>query len=987
MKSPASALQRLLLAVSILAVASVPLEAKPAKRAPAKAPAAAPAKVDPDVPWLYRGSDVPQDKEWKFGELANGLRYAVRKNGVPPGQVSIRIRVDAGSMNETDEERGFAHLIEHLVFRQSKYLGEAQAIPTWQRLGATFGSDTNAETTPIGTTYKIDLPDATNAGLEESFKLLSGMMIAPTLSQANIHAELPIVLAEKRERGGPAQRIDEAMRETIYAGQLLSVRAPIGTEQTLTNATQEAVRAFHKRWYRPENTVVIVAGDADPTLMKQLIEKWFSDWPVEGKPVPAPNFGDPVLPASALKVADASLPPVGEARVLVEPQLPAMATWAVLRPWRPVNDTIVYNQGLMIDALAQSIINRRLENQARAGGSFLTAQVAQQDVSRSADATFVSVTPLGDDWKAAVNEVRATIAQALAAPPSQAEIDREVAEIRVTFASSAEQRTLQPSAKLADDLGTALDIRETVAAPDAVLQIFDRSAKLFTPAAVLKHTRQLFAGTVTRAVLITPKAGSGDEGALRSALATPVSGVKLAGQDDKPLSFAQLPPLGAPTQPSNVTPTGIAEIEQLDFANGVKAQIWPSDFEPGRVTVKVRFGAGYRAFRSEDAVYAQLGKTALIQSGVGPLDQNGLDRITTGRKMGWEFDIDDAEFTFAAATRREDLADQLYLFAAKLQDPRWDANPVQRAKAAARLGYEAYEASPQAVLERDLKWLERDRDPRYRVPSPVEVEAATPEGFRAVWEPILKSGPIEVQVFGDINKAETIAALSRTFGALKPRPPLPAGTAPATLKVPEGGSAPVVLTHRGDPGQAAAMVYWPTGGGSAGLREGRQLRILAEVFSNRLLDKLRENLGAAYAPQVAAQWPVDLDKGGAIFAMAQLQPKDVPVFYATADQIAADLIARPPTADELERVTEPLRQQITRAFSGSAYFMYQLEGATSDPSRYQSLRSLMPDSTRTTPEAMQALAARYLLKGKSWRLAVIPAGQALAGQPGPQLGR
>ena len=48
------------------------------------------------TPWIYRGSDVPRDKEWQFGEMPNGLRYAVRHNGVPPGQVSIRVRIDAG---------------------------------------------------------------------------------------------------------------------------------------------------------------------------------------------------------------------------------------------------------------------------------------------------------------------------------------------------------------------------------------------------------------------------------------------------------------------------------------------------------------------------------------------------------------------------------------------------------------------------------------------------------------------------------------------------------------------------------------------------------------------------------------------------------------------------------------------------------------------------------------------------------------------------
>ena len=106
------------------------------------------AKADP---WIYRGTDIPVDREWTFGELANGIRYAVRHNNVPPDQVSVRIRIDAGSLYETEAEQDYAHLLEHLLFRQSKYLAEGQAIPTWQRLGATFGSDTNAATTPTQT--------------------------------------------------------------------------------------------------------------------------------------------------------------------------------------------------------------------------------------------------------------------------------------------------------------------------------------------------------------------------------------------------------------------------------------------------------------------------------------------------------------------------------------------------------------------------------------------------------------------------------------------------------------------------------------------------------------------------------------------------------------------------------------------------------------------------------------------------------------------
>jgi zinc protease len=154
---------------------------------PSQARDAAPAAASNEpVSWLYRGSDVPPDKEWIFGELKNGLRYAVRKNGVPPGQVSIRVAIDAGSLNEMKGEEGFAHFNEHLSYRRSKYVPDGEAKRLFQRLGATFGSDTNAATTPTQTIYKLDLPSATTDKLKQAIKVLSGMMSAPVIGATQV---------------------------------------------------------------------------------------------------------------------------------------------------------------------------------------------------------------------------------------------------------------------------------------------------------------------------------------------------------------------------------------------------------------------------------------------------------------------------------------------------------------------------------------------------------------------------------------------------------------------------------------------------------------------------------------------------------------------------------------------------------------------------------------------------------------------------------
>ena len=935
-------------------------------------------KVDAKTPWLYRGSDIPQDKEWIFGELPNGVRYVVRKNGVPPDQVSIRIRMDVGSMYEQPGEMGFSHLLEHLVFRQSKYLDEGQAIPVWQRLGASFGSDTNAQTGPLSTTFQLDLPNANAASVDTSLKLLSGMMIAPTLSEANVRTEVPIVLAEKRERGGTAERVTDQLQQTLFAGQKLGSRPVIGTEATLNAAGQASVRAYHQRWYRPENCVIIAVGDIDPAQLQADIAKYFGEWQGVGPRAPEPPFGDPVAPPGAKGFA-----PVGATRIIVEPDLPRQVTYAVLRPWRPVRDTVVYNQGIMIDSLAQAIINRRLEARARAGGSYLSAQVSQEKTSRSADVTYVSITPLGPDWQTALKDARAVIADAIAKPPTQAEIDREAKEFGVAFESSVEQRRLLPGSKLADDMVAALDIRETIASPETVQDIFKRSRSLFTPASVQTHTRNLFRGTVTRAVYVTPVASDATPASLKLALSSAVTANGGSRVDAGPIIFSELPTIGPAQQPVFTKPTGLLEIEQLEFANGVKVLLWPTDNEPGRVTLKVRFGAGWRAFNAASAPYATLGNLALVSSGEGKLGQEELDKLMTGRKMGFNFKIDDGSFGFSADTRAADLNDQLYLMAAKFATPRWGAQPVLRAQAAAKINYESFATSPQGVIQRDLKFYQRGKDPVFQTPTPAQIAATTPEGFRAVWAPILAQGPIEIQLFGDFKRDAAIAALAKTFGALPPRGDLPAGTAPATAHTLAPSLDPVLLYHRGDQNQAAALIAWPTGGGMTNIRESRQLEILTQVLQNRILDAMREKLGEAYSPQVANDWPVDLDNGGVVFALSQMQPRAVPEFFAAADKIAADLADKPITQDELDRVTEPLKQQLTRASTSSAFFMYLLEGATGDPMRFGTVRGMMADYTETTPAAMQALARKYLTRGTSWRMAILPQGQSLTAALSP----
>ncbi|MDE1467922.1 M16 family metallopeptidase [Aurantiacibacter sp. D1-12] len=920
----------------------------------------------PDDPWIYRGTDIPVDEEWLFGEMPNGVRYAVRQNGVPPCQASLRVRIDAGSLHEEDSERGFAHLLEHMIFRESATFGPGEAIPHFQRLGASFGFDTNATTSPTATTYNLNLPNANRETLDDSVRRFAGMVIAPILSEENLAQDVPIVLSERREQAGPQRRVAERTTATLFAGQRLAERSPIGTVETLEGATAAAVQAFHTRWYRPENAVVVLVGDADPQVLAATVERHFRDWQGSGPLTPAPDFGDPVAPAGADPEN-----PVGEVDVIVEAGQPRALTYAIMRPWVEVVDNLEYNRGNLLMDVAAEVVNRRLENRARSGGSFLFAGIGREKISRSADATFVTYAPLTEDWEPALADVRSVIADALAEPPSQAEINQAVSRFDVAFVDMVEQSRIQAGSSLADQVVGAVDIREAIASPETFLEVFRSIAPRFTPDDVLAATQRLFEGDVIRAVLMTPAPGEATEMELRAALETSAIANGLARDNREAINFADLPPIGEPATVVNRQPIGILDIEQLTFENGVRALTMQRTNEPGRVTVRVRFGAGWRGIEDDEAAYATLAPIALINSGIGELDQNDLDNLAAQLKVSFDFSIEDGVFVFEGLTRREDLEAQLYLFAGLLAMPSWDPAPFERAQASALIAYDSYGRDPNGVLNRDLDWLLNNRDPRFITPTPEQMRAATPEGFRATWERLLAQGQIEVAVFGDIDPDATVRALGRTFGALEPRQPLPRDVASRGRSFPEGGRTPTTLTHGGDADQAAGVIAWETGGGSAGIVQSRKLDLLAQIFSNRLLDGLRERAGAAYSPFVASNWPLDTNNGGVIFALVQMAPAILPAFFAEAEAQAQDLATNGPTADELERAVEPARQYLNRAQTGHTFWLNQVQGAGFDRNRLIYLPSIYRDYDEATVEEMRSLAQRYLT-GPGFRLQVMP---------------
>jgi zinc protease len=192
-------------AYALLFSGAVLLSALSVARAGDTAAATAPAQaVPPSQPWPQSVSDLPVDPAVRFGTLANGVRYAILRNVTPPGQASLWMRIDAGSLMEKDDQLGLAHFMEHMAFGGTKHFPKKELVQTLQRMGAAFGADLNAFTDFDQTVYQLNVPNADAQTLGTGLLMLRDQGGEALMEPGEIDDERGVIAGEERLRNVPS---------------------------------------------------------------------------------------------------------------------------------------------------------------------------------------------------------------------------------------------------------------------------------------------------------------------------------------------------------------------------------------------------------------------------------------------------------------------------------------------------------------------------------------------------------------------------------------------------------------------------------------------------------------------------------------------------------------------------------------------------------------------------------------------------------------
>ena len=219
---------------------------------------------------------LPVDTAIKTGQLDNGLTYYLRHNARPEKRIELRLAVKAGSICETDQQKGLAHFVEHMCFNGTKNFKENELVSVLEEMGVKFGADLNAQTGFDETIYRLQVPSDRPDLVQKAFLILEDWAHQVTFADKDIDDERGVIVEEWRLGLGAEDRMLKKYLPVLLKDSRYAERLPIGDMDIIRTAPYTEFRKFYRDWYRPDLMAVAVVGDLSVKEMENMIKQHFA---------------------------------------------------------------------------------------------------------------------------------------------------------------------------------------------------------------------------------------------------------------------------------------------------------------------------------------------------------------------------------------------------------------------------------------------------------------------------------------------------------------------------------------------------------------------------------------------------------------------------------------------------------------------------------------------------------------------------------------
>ncbi len=873
------------------------------------------------------------------GKLENGLRYQIMEAPQATG-VSLRLRVWVGAQEEAREELGAAHFVEHMVFRGTRGRPQGDIDAVLAKRGVTIGRDHNAFTGRFDTTYHLDLPRYDADDLALGLGWLSEIADGALFRAADVEIERGVVLAERRGTITPQTPTNRAEAAFHNVAAEDYDREVAGTPESLARLDAAQLRAFYRKWYRPDNSLLVIAGPVDAQQIQEEVKERFGDWAATG---PKPDF---------TRLHD--LAPLAEPAVLVLPPTRSPRRSLVCES-APVVDR--GPEADLMDAVLEDILAQRLVDAIQGQADIYSLSSLAR--SELATTTVYCISAAHGDGAGA--QALAIGQQAMRvlrdAGPSQAELDRAM-DVQRAYVRG-EGAAPPGNVELADELLALAFAGEPYRTPNEKMRRLNRFAETLKPADVQAAISRLWpAGTQPR--LSIEDAQAPEAAALVNAwragqeapIQAPQAGVAAAFPD------APLLELG---RPGKVVRREALEPDftRLTFANGVVLNVKRTEFAGGRSHVVVLIGDGRRGLSPTQRLAGELGAVLMVDGGLERMGAAQLARRYA--TVDWRFDafLKDDATAFEAAIFSANLPFALHVMAAYLQAPGFSAELVPALAAYAEQAADVARTDPaQAAHQALVAKLWPQEFEREMAPS--AIAALQISDLKAALAQDFSRGLIEVTIVGDVSEVAAREAVAASFGALRGRRTRAPLRAQYLRLSPDRPAFVLEAEHEGPANAAAAELRWPLFVDEYGPRDRRlQVAVLAGLLENEVTTETRRRRGMTYTPDITLDLPLAADQGFIIVGVESAEG-DLDVVVRGVRQAAARLANGEITPAMLDAVRRPIEADVAAARRENASWAWLLSGSSRDPRALPSALGGPDALERLTLDDVRAAAAQWL---------------------------
>lgn len=261
---------------------------------------------EPSGPQVEYGElrPLPLDSRFVYGKLENGLTYYIRQNAQPEERAEFYLVQCTGSLQEEENQRGLAHTLEHIAFNGSEHFPGQEIDRYLERLGLKSGENLNAYTSFDETVFMIMNAPVEKEGVVDSCLLiLRDISSGLSLDSSAIEQERAVIREEWRSGRDADARLRDIQFPVLLEGSKYAERLPIGRIEVIESFRPEELKAYYKKWYRPDMQAVIVVGDLNPEEVKVKIAALFGNIPAPSAAISRPKEPVPQRVRPAVVIA------------------------------------------------------------------------------------------------------------------------------------------------------------------------------------------------------------------------------------------------------------------------------------------------------------------------------------------------------------------------------------------------------------------------------------------------------------------------------------------------------------------------------------------------------------------------------------------------------------------------------------------------------------------------------------------------------------